>query len=126
MSDARIGDAGLPGHFEFAEVGQVAQNFETAIGKLAAGELAQIQVFQLRHAGEVQQAVVREFARPAEAEGGDVIQCSDVGQRGVRHQSVAHPLRECGARALCRSTHPTPPVVMRRLGPMRFSLESIT
>jgi hypothetical protein len=114
MSDARIGDTGLPGHFEFAEVGQVPQNFKTSIGELAAGELTQIQVFQLRHSGEVQQTVVREFARPAEAEGSDVIQGRKAGKCGVRHQSVgiqggdatlAHyadqliPLRRCHATA---------------------------
>ena len=63
-----IGDPGLPGHFELPQVGQMPENFQAAVSELATGILAQVQLLELRHAGEMQQAVVRQFARPSQVQ----------------------------------------------------------
>ena len=44
------------------------EDLEPAIGELAARVLAQVQVLELRHARQVQQALVGELARAAERE----------------------------------------------------------
>jgi hypothetical protein len=42
------------------------EDLQSAIGELATGILAQVQVLQLRHARQVQQAVVAKLPRAAE------------------------------------------------------------
>ena len=68
--------------------GKMAKHLQAAVGQLAAGILAQVQILELRHAGQVQQAIVGELARSAQAEAGDVIQPGDPRQCRIRHQAV--------------------------------------
>ena len=57
----RVRDPGLPRHFERPEIRQMPEYFEPAVGEPAAGVLAEIQMLQLRHAGQVLQARIGEL-----------------------------------------------------------------
>ena len=88
IGNACIRDTRLPRHFECSEVRQMAERLQSAIGELAAGILAQIQMLQLRHPAQMEQPVVSEFPRPAQAQAGDMIELGDARQHSVRHQPV--------------------------------------
>ena len=75
----------------------MAQYLEPAIGEFAAGILAEVQVLELGHPRELQQAVIAEFARPAEVQARHVIQFRDVFQDRCRSSGRWRPAKECAA-----------------------------
>ncbi|MBI3684459.1 MAG: hypothetical protein HY235_29135 [Acidobacteria bacterium] len=63
IGDASVRDSSLPGHVECPQIRQMAHNLQTAVCKLAARVLAQIEMLQLRHASQVLQAIIGELPR---------------------------------------------------------------
>ena len=84
----RVAHAALPGHLEPAQVRQVPEHLEAAIRQPPAGILAEIELLQLRHARQVQQAVVGELPRSTERQRGDVIELRNPREDVVGHQAA--------------------------------------
>src|SRR5436190_2066997 len=74
VGNAGIGDAALPCQLECLKIGKMLQNFEPTICQTTTGVLVQIQMLQLWHARQVQQAVIGELSRAAETQTGDMIE----------------------------------------------------
>ncbi len=89
IGDACVGYPALPCHLEGSQIWQMPEDLQSAISELATGILAQVQVLQLRHARQVQQAVVAKLPRAAESEGSHMIELGDARQHRIRHQPVS-------------------------------------
>ena len=72
-------------HDEHAQVSEIAEHVEAAIGNAGA---AQIQVAEIRQAGERSKTCVRDVLRPAQLQPRHVIETRDPLQERVRHLSV--------------------------------------
>lgn len=66
----------------------MAQDFQAGIVDTGAGITAELQMFQLRHAGQEMKALLRHFAATTDAKVGNVIERGDLPQHAVRHEAV--------------------------------------
>ena len=62
VGHASVGDRALPAHLKSPELRQVAQHVEPAVGDLATGVVAEIELLQSLQASQMREAVIGDAA----------------------------------------------------------------
>ena len=125
VGDAGVGDAALPRHLESSQIRQVHAGPQAAIGELAAGILAEIELCSCGMRARCSSPSSVSCREPPRLSAGDVIELGDARQHVVGHQPAGVERGDAPLLASPRSARPIRCRSVRRRGAILLSVASI-